>query len=131
MSKFEVGKTYRVAHSRKGRFTLKITGGDDEFVTGLMVEGTTRTLLPENRTYTGEELTARTSLMQILEEVEGQPMSEERKWTAGRWEFEADADNMTGFLATEILKAPFMVETGTLPASGTSEKTKRAAPTPT
>lgn len=46
--KFEVGKTYRVQHSRKGTFILLVTSQTDEWVTGTIMEGTAKAMLDRN-----------------------------------------------------------------------------------
>jgi hypothetical protein len=35
----EVGKTYEVSHSRKGKFALRVTKIDDDWITGVIVAG--------------------------------------------------------------------------------------------
>jgi hypothetical protein len=70
-----IGKTYNVTHCRKGSFTIKVTdldgsiGNDAEWVTCLITEGHTTTLLPENQKFEGEKDTVRISFLTKIEEV--------------------------------------------------------------
>lgn len=57
----EVGKTYAVDHQRKGKFVLQVTDRDDEFVTGIVVEGKAKAMLRYNEADVGEEVTVRES----------------------------------------------------------------------
>lgn len=63
----QVGKTYDVNHSRKGRFRLKVLGINGEWITGQMVSGKTKTLLPENSAEAGETVTVREQLATFTE----------------------------------------------------------------
>jgi len=65
MTKLEIGKVYDLQHSRKGAFTLKVTGMDDEWTTGIIVEGKANAILPENEKFTGEKITVRTEFLTI------------------------------------------------------------------
>lgn len=55
---FENGKTYEVTHSRKGRFTLRVENQSEEWLTGLIVDGTE-----------SEEITVRKSFLSNSSEV--------------------------------------------------------------
>jgi len=65
----EIGKTYVVSHSRKGKFTLHVTSMSDEWVTGVIVDGTAGAMMEYNEKYKGEELTARKSFIRVVEEL--------------------------------------------------------------
>lgn len=65
----EVGKTYRVRHSRKGTFVLRVTGRSDEWVSGVIVSGKASAMLPYNEVFKGEELTMRTSFCTFTPEA--------------------------------------------------------------
>jgi hypothetical protein len=67
--KFEVGKTYKVKHCRKGVFTAKVLQINGEWVDMLVVAGSTHAILPENKRSVGEPLTARESFMNVIEVV--------------------------------------------------------------
>ena len=54
-----VGNTYKVAHSRKGRFILRVTAVSGEFVTGVIVSGVAVAMLEYNARSSGEEITIR------------------------------------------------------------------------
>jgi hypothetical protein len=75
MITMENGKTYNITHCRKGSFTFKVIdhdgtiGNDAEWVTGLITKGHTKTMLPENRKFEGEEETVRLSFLTKIEEV--------------------------------------------------------------
>lgn len=53
------GEIYEVRHSRKGRFRLKITRLDGEWITGQIVSGVAKALLRYNVREEGEEITIR------------------------------------------------------------------------
>lgn len=55
----EVGKTYAVDHSRKGRFQLKVTKVNDEWVYGTVVEGVAAAQMEYNMREVGESVTLR------------------------------------------------------------------------
>lgn len=42
MTELVIGKLYRVRHSRKGTFVLRLQSRDEDSVTGLITEGTAR-----------------------------------------------------------------------------------------
>ncbi len=65
----EVGKTYKVTHARKGTFVVEVTGLSPTWMTGVMVDGTTRTMMPENEKGAGEDVTLRISFLSDIEEV--------------------------------------------------------------
>lgn len=54
-----VGKTYKVTHSRKGRFVLRVTAVNGEFATGVIVKGRAHAMLEENEREVGDELAFR------------------------------------------------------------------------
>lgn len=63
----ETGKTYTVRHTRKGKFTLKVTDQNDVWISGTIVSGETNALLDYNRAYEGEEITIRKSFCSFKE----------------------------------------------------------------
>ncbi|MCW5591017.1 MAG: hypothetical protein KIS74_02860 [Burkholderiales bacterium] len=65
--KLSVGTTYRVDHTRKGRFTVRLTRFDDTWATGVVVDGLAAALLPENERGVGEEVTFRRSFATFSE----------------------------------------------------------------
>lgn len=67
MTNLEVKKTYKVNHSRKGTFELKITSLSEEWVTGIIVNGMARAMLPYNEKEIGEEITIRRSFCRFEE----------------------------------------------------------------
>lgn len=58
----EVGKTYNVNHSRKGKFTLQVTSVGDEWIDGIIVAGMAKAIMSYNEVYKGEKITVRRSL---------------------------------------------------------------------
>ena len=58
----EIGKIYLVNHDRKGQFVIKVTSVRDDFVTGIILNGHTSTMLHYNEQYEGELITIRMSL---------------------------------------------------------------------
>lgn len=57
----EVGKTYNVNHSRKGKFALQVTSVSEEWIDGFIVSGMAKAILPYNEVYEGEKITVRRS----------------------------------------------------------------------
>ena len=57
----EVGKLYKVNHSRKGKFNLRVTSFDDTWVTGIIVDSTAKAMLDYNVKTSGDEITVRIS----------------------------------------------------------------------
>lgn len=66
----EIGKTYLVSHSRKGRFTVKVTDQCDTWTTGIIVSGETQAMLDYNKSFEGEEVTFRSKWTNSAEEIE-------------------------------------------------------------
>jgi hypothetical protein len=61
--KIEAGKTYDVNHSRKGKFKLKVTAVNGEWVEGTIVTGKAKMISRSNNDVeAGESLTVRDSL---------------------------------------------------------------------
>lgn len=67
---FEVGKTYRIRHSRKGQFVFRVTGMNDEWVSGEIVSGVAKAMLDYNVREAGEDITVRRSFIQSSVELE-------------------------------------------------------------
>lgn len=63
----EVGKIYDVRHSRKGNFTLEVTGVDGEWVTGRIVRGVAGAMMRYNVREAGDEITVRASMTYLIE----------------------------------------------------------------
>lgn len=59
----ETGKTYEINHTRKGRFTARVTGQDDEWVDLEVVAGQAGAILSYNRADVGEPVTVRKSFI--------------------------------------------------------------------
>lgn len=57
----EVGSTYNVNHSRKGKFSLLVQSDSDEWVTGIIVGGKAGAMLHYNEKECGDEITVRKS----------------------------------------------------------------------
>ncbi len=58
----QVGGTYAVNHSRKGKFTMLVTAVKGEWIDGIITSGKARAMLAYNERETGEEITCRDSL---------------------------------------------------------------------
>jgi hypothetical protein len=58
----EVGKIYKVIHDRKGIFVLQVTSVNDEWISGIIIDGETNTVLRENKSYEGDGIQIRKSL---------------------------------------------------------------------
>ena len=67
MGNIEVGKTYRVSHSRKGTFDMRMTFVGDEWADGMIVKGRAKAMLPHNERETGEKITVRISFCTFTE----------------------------------------------------------------
>lgn len=67
--KLEVGKVYRLIHSRKGEFAVAVDHNDGVWVTGYIVDGATTALLPENRLVKGERVQMRLTLIVDADEL--------------------------------------------------------------
>ena len=69
MNIFKAGKIYRVRHSRKGIFTVKITGTEGEWVHGVIWHGMAKAMLNYNEKLEGDEITMRACFLSIVEEI--------------------------------------------------------------
>jgi len=56
-----VDDVFEISHSRKGTFSFRITGHDEEWVTGIVVDGVAQALGRDNVREEGEEVTVRRS----------------------------------------------------------------------
>ena len=65
----EIGKIYKVRHSRKGVFSLKVKSFHEEWVVGEVYQGATRAMLPENVKLEGDPITVRKSFLTVIEEI--------------------------------------------------------------
>jgi hypothetical protein len=59
MKEIQIGKIYNVAHSRKGKFTMRITSISGEWITGIIIDSTAKAMLGYNYKYSGDEITVR------------------------------------------------------------------------
>lgn len=60
---YQVGATYLISHTRKGRFFMRVTGQCDEWLSGVVVAGTAKAMLDYNVKEAGDELTIRKSFI--------------------------------------------------------------------
>lgn len=67
---YEIGKTYEISHSRKGKMTVAITALNDEWVECLIVDGYAKSVNGGAVAVEGEPLTFRASLATIIREIE-------------------------------------------------------------
>lgn len=63
--KLEVGKAYKIKHSRKGSFTAVITKQCDTWTTGVITNGYTNAIMDYNIREQGEEVTFRSEWTQM------------------------------------------------------------------
>lgn len=65
----EVGKTYHVDHVRKGKFTIKVTAVNGEWVEGVIIGGRVKyaSAAHSNEGYVGDAVTVRTTLAKFTE----------------------------------------------------------------
>jgi hypothetical protein len=66
---FEIGKVYKIKHSRKGTFTIEVTAMDDTWVSGWIMNGTANAIMDYNVKQEGDDITLRISFCTILEQV--------------------------------------------------------------
>lgn len=67
MKAIEIGKTYKVDHSRKGRFTARVLNAGETWATLEIVEGQAVAMLASNGAGKGEELQIRISHATFVE----------------------------------------------------------------
>jgi hypothetical protein len=65
----EIGKTYEIDHTRKGRFTIRIEKDDGEFVLGTIITGVAQVIVRDNERYEGEKIGLRKSFITVLKEI--------------------------------------------------------------
>lgn len=65
----EIGKTYKIKHSRKGSFTAKAIGTDGEWITVEIVSGVAHAMMYYNVANVGDQTTLRISHILSFEEV--------------------------------------------------------------
>lgn len=65
----EIGKTYKINHSRKGTFIAKAIGTDGEWITVEIVSGVADAMMDYNAATAGEKVTLRISHIRSSEEV--------------------------------------------------------------
>ena len=63
------GKTYNIIHCRKGTFTIKVKSQTEDWVTGTIVDGETETMLADNKSFEGDEVTLRKTFLTKIKEV--------------------------------------------------------------
>lgn len=64
-NKYEIGKTYNINHSRKGKFGIIVTGQCDTWLSGTVV-GTAGAMMEYNVKDDGESITVRKSLITVV-----------------------------------------------------------------
>ena len=65
MEEIEIGKNYKIVHSRKGEFSVTVTHDGDDFITGKIIEGYADAIHSNNIRTEGESITFRKSLCEI------------------------------------------------------------------
>ncbi|NJR75358.1 MAG: hypothetical protein HC773_20410 [Scytonema sp. CRU_2_7] len=55
----EIGVLYKIKHERKGKFNIRVSDIDNEWVTGVVVDSMAGALLKYNEVYSGESITIR------------------------------------------------------------------------
>ena len=68
--RLEVGKAYRIKHSRKGSFTARITGVDLSFTSAIITDGKAEAILKGSERHIGETVIFRTSFVTSAVEQE-------------------------------------------------------------
>lgn len=63
----EAGKIYNVRHSRKGNFTILVTGLCGEWITGTIVKGYASAMMKYNECGVGDSITIRKSHSDMVE----------------------------------------------------------------
>ena len=58
----ELGKNYKVVHTRKGKFQMQITQITDEWITGIITKGKADAICSYNVGRKGDEITIRKTL---------------------------------------------------------------------
>ena len=62
-----IGKIYNVAHSRKGKFTMRVTAINGEWISGIVIDSTAKAIMSYNVKYSGDEITIRDCLCHLTE----------------------------------------------------------------
>ena len=67
----KIGHEYKVNHSRKGGFSMRITEDSDIWVTGVITDGVSRGIRDYNTREKGEEITVRKAFcgFELVEEL--------------------------------------------------------------
>jgi uncharacterized protein (UPF0179 family) len=73
MTTLTTGHTYRVASTRKGKFTGKLVHQDDTWATIEITKGRAGAMLPENVREKGEEVTVRREFCTFTEVAPSNP----------------------------------------------------------
>lgn len=76
---FEIGKTYKIRHTRKGVFSFRVVNQCDEWVTGTIVDGKANAMMDYNEKFEGEDITVRKSFVTIIEEPAESAMDKLRR----------------------------------------------------
>jgi len=61
-TKIKIGEIYEVNSIRKGKFTIKVTSVDSDFVTGIIVKGKAKAMMSYNEKEEGEIVSLRIDL---------------------------------------------------------------------
>jgi hypothetical protein len=56
-----IGKLYKVTHSRKGMFTMRVTAINGEWISGVVGDSVAKAVMEYNVKYSGDEITVRDS----------------------------------------------------------------------
>lgn len=63
----QIGKIYKVNHSRKGRFSIQVTYSDAATIQGTIIDGVSDAILDYNIRLPGESITMKRSLCTVTE----------------------------------------------------------------
>ena len=61
----EIGKNYKIVHVRKGEFNITVTGENDTWLHGTIIEGYANAIHNNNIRVEGDTITVRKSLCEI------------------------------------------------------------------
>jgi hypothetical protein len=63
---FEIGKTYKIDHQRKGVFTIRVESQNEDTVTGIITSGFAGAMMAYNEKDIGDKISLRKSMITIL-----------------------------------------------------------------
>lgn len=64
----EIGKTYKIRHSRKGVFCIRVESISDEWVNGVIVSGHSGAMMQYNERSEGDEITIRKTQFTVIKQ---------------------------------------------------------------